>query len=216
MKHFRNAVLRLITFVMLASPAVAQSLSFGVKAGAPVTDPFILSNPPGSLNNYAFSAQRYTVGPTFELGLPYNLAFEADALYKPLHYISNPFGFNTFQASTSANSWEFPLLIKGHLLSGIIRPFGNGGVSFRHVGGSTSFTNSAFQVTQDPPLELVHSWSTGYVAGGGVDFGYGPIHVSPEIRYTRWASQNFNSSNGILSSNLNAVDILIGLTFIKE
>jgi hypothetical protein len=27
-------------------------------------------------------------------------------------YVSFPFGFNSFQASTTANSWEFPLLVK--------------------------------------------------------------------------------------------------------
>jgi opacity protein-like surface antigen len=213
--RLRKAVLQFVVLLLLSVPLAAQTLSFGIKAGAPVTDPFVLSNPPSSLNNYTFTTQRYTVGPTFELGLPHKLAFEADALYKQLHYVSNPFGFNTFQATTTANSWEYPLLLKSYFLSGIIRPYGDLGVSLRHVGGSTAFSNSAFRVTQDP-LEQVHSWSTGYVAGGGVDFVYGAIHILPEIRYTRWATENFSSSNGVLGSNLNALDILIGVTFTRE
>ena len=216
MKYVRNTVLRLTILTMLGIPAAAQSLSVGIKGGTPVTDSFVVNNPSGSLSNYDASRTRYTIGPTFELGLPYHLALEADGLYKPLHYTSNPFGFATFQAATSANSWEIPVLLKGRFLTGMIRPFADGGVSFRHVGGSTTFSNSALRITQDPPMELAHSWSAGYVGGGGVDFSYGAIHVSPEIRYTRWATQAFTASNGAFGSNLNSVEILIGLTFIKE
>src|SRR5437763_1724058 len=153
MKYVRNTVLRLTILIMLGIPAAAQTLSVGIKGGTPATDTFVVSNPFGSISNYVPSRTRYTIGPTFELGLPFNLAFEADGLYKRLHYTSNPFGFATFQGATSANSWEFPLLLKARLLTGMIRPFGDGGVSFRHVGGSTSFSNSALQITQDPPLE---------------------------------------------------------------
>jgi opacity protein-like surface antigen len=212
LRNLRKAVLQFIVLAVLAVPAMPQNLSFGGKVGVPVIDPFVLSSSLSSLNNYSFIAQRYTVGPTFELELPYKLNFQADALYKHLHYVSNPFGFNTFQATTTANSWEFPLVVKRYLLGEATRPYGDLGVSFRHVGGSTTFSNSVFRATQDP-LELVHPWSTGFVAGGGVDVGYGSIHISPEIRYTRWATENFNASNGVLSSNLNSLDILISVTF---
>ncbi len=213
-RYLRQTVLQITALTVLAFPAVGQDLSFGVKAGVLVTDPFVLSSSQSSLNNYSFTTQRYTVGPTVELGLPYKLFFEADALYKHLNYVSHPFGFNTFQATTRANSWEFPVLVKRYLLGETIRPFGDVGVSFRHVGGSTTFSNGTFQATQEPP-ELGRSWSTGFVAGGGVDLAYGPVHVSPEVRYTRWTKENFTSSNGVLGSNLNSVDILIGLTFQK-
>jgi hypothetical protein len=46
-----------------------------------------------------------------------------------------------------------------------------------------------------------------------MDFAYGSIHISPEVRYTRWGTANFNSSSGVLTSNLNALDIIIGITF---
>lgn len=208
----------LVILTVLVGPASAQTteptqtIEFGVKGGTPILDPFILSSPSGSFNNYSFSKERYTVGPTFELGLPYHLSVEADALYKRLDYVSYPFGFTTFQASTGANSWEFPVLVKRHFFSGIISPFGDLGGSFRHVGGSTTFSNSAVQASQSP-LELVHSWSTGFAGGAGVDFVVGSFHVSPELRYTRWMTGNFSSSNGVLNSNLNSLDAIIGLTF---
>jgi opacity protein-like surface antigen len=211
-QHLRKVVLQCIVLTALGMPAMAQSASFGAKVGLPVIDPFVLSSSLSSLNNYSFTTQRYTVGPTFELELPHKLSFQADALYKHLHYVSHPFGFNSFQAATTANSWEFPLVVKRYLLGEATRPYGNAGVSFRHVGGSTTFSNDVFRATQGP-LELVHSWSTGFVAGGGVDVGYGSIHISPEIRYTRWATENLKASNGVLSSNLNGLDILISVTF---
>jgi len=199
-------------FLILISsivPAQAQTFSVGGKAGATLSDPFILSSSSSSLNNYSVNPQRYLFGGTFELGLPYQFSFETDAIYKRLQYVSSPFGFTSFQLTTTANSWEFPLLAKRGFSSPIGRLFGDGGVSFRHVGGTT---NPALEGTTDP-LELTNSWSTGFVAGGGMDFAYGSIHVSPEVRYTRWGTANFNSSNGVLTSNLNALDIMIGITF---
>ena len=221
MKHsstlqiIREVVVRLLVVTMFTVPAAAQNLSFGVKAGVPVTDSFNLSNPTSSINNYTFTTRRYTVGPTFELGLPYKLSFVADALYKQLQYASNPFGFSTFLATTKANSWEFPLLVKSHLIGGPFRPYVDAGFSFRHVGGTTAFSNGTVQASQDP-LELIHSWSTGVAAGGGVDFRYGWLRFSPEVRYTRWSNGNFSSSNGMLGSNRNAVDVLVGVTFTSE
>ena len=38
----------------------------------------------------------------------------------------------------------------------------------------------------------------------------------PEIRYTHRGKANFSSSNGVLGSNLNCVDVLVGVTFRKE
>ena len=84
----RSCIFQFMVVAVLCVPAAAQSLSFGVKGGTPITDPFVLTTSPSSLNNYSFTKERYTVGPTFEIGLPFNLAFEADALYRRLDYVS--------------------------------------------------------------------------------------------------------------------------------
>jgi opacity protein-like surface antigen len=201
--------------VVLASlPATAQSIAFGVKAGVPVTDSFVLNNQPITLSTYKFDTQRYTVGPTFQLGLPHNLVFEADALYKRLTYTSFPFGFDTFRATTTASSWEFPLLVKRYFLEGPVHPYGDLGLSIRRVNATTDLTNGLFQSTQQP-LELAQAWSTGFAAGGGVDVGFGRIHLLPEVRYTRWRRENFSSPDAVLGSNLNSIDVLLGVTFRK-
>jgi len=196
-------------------PVAAQTIAFGIKVGVPITEPFVLNDQASDLNNYTFSTQRYTFGPTVEVSLPYHFSFEGNALYKRLRYISYPFGFDSFQASTTAGSWEFPLLIKRYFNVGF-HPYSSAGLSIRHIaGGSTNFTNGEFQSTGEP-LEIVSSTTIGFAASGGVDLRKGPIHIQPEIRYTRWGKENFDSSNGVLGSNLNSVDVLIGVVFRKE
>jgi hypothetical protein len=52
--------------------------------------------------------------------------------------------------------------------------------------------------------------------GAGVDIHALVIHVSPELRYTRWGTQQFsffNPEGGGLESNQNQLEFLIGLTF---
>src|SRR5262249_40638646 len=96
-QYFCRTAFRLTLVTVFAyTPTAAQTVSVGIKAGLPITDSFVVDHQPG-INNSTFDTRRYTVGPTFELRLPYCLAFETDALYKRLSYTSNPFGFDTFR-----------------------------------------------------------------------------------------------------------------------
>lgn len=47
----------------------------------------------------------------------------------------------------------------------------------------------------------------------GVDIHALILHLSPEIRYTRWSSQHFLATNGLLESNQNQAEVLLGITF---
>jgi opacity protein-like surface antigen len=218
--RIRTHVCRIIIHVALVNaarvmPVAAQTITFGIKVGAPIVEPFVLNDHTSDLNNYTFSTKRYTFGPTVEVSLLYHLSFEGDSLYKRLNYVSYPFGFDSFQATTSADSWEFPLLIKRYFNIGL-HPYASGGLSIRHIaGGSTNFTNGEFQSTGEP-WEIVARTTIGFAASGGVDLRKGPIHFQPEIRYTHWDKANFRSSNGVLGSNLNSIDVLIGVVFRKE
>jgi opacity protein-like surface antigen len=215
-RHLCKIVSRAVLLNTVAlMPVAGQTVDFGIKAGAPITDAFVVKDQAWDLTNYTFNTQRYTFGPTFEFRLPYRFSFEVDGLYKRLRYISYPFGFDSFRGTTTANSWEFPLLIKRYFNT-TLHPYGNAGVSFRRIsGGNTVFTNGEFQSTEEP-LEITSKNNTGFVAGAGVDFAKGRIHFQPEIRYTRWGKANFSSSNGVLRSNLNSVDVLVGVTFRKD
>jgi hypothetical protein len=53
----------------------------------------------------------------------------------------------------------------------------------------------------------------GFVVGGGVDIHAVFLHISPEIRFTRWNSTQISDALGLLRSNLNQGEFLVGLTF---
>src|SRR6478672_8859487 len=105
-----------VCFLILTSvglmPAAAQSISFGVKAGTPATDGFQANNQAANPASYSDDTPRYIVGPVFELHLPHHFSIDAEGLYKPLRYNFYPFGFTSFRAVTTANSWEFPVMVR--------------------------------------------------------------------------------------------------------
>jgi hypothetical protein len=52
------------------------------------------------------------------------------------------------------------------------------------------------------------------VLGGGIDFRALVIHIQPELRFTRWGSQNFQAgSSSALSSQRNQLEFLLGINF---
>jgi hypothetical protein len=53
----------------------------------------------------------------------------------------------------------------------------------------------------------------GFVVGGGVDIHAVFLHISPEIRFTRWNSTQITDALGLLHSNLNQAEFLVGFTF---
>jgi hypothetical protein len=53
--------------------------------------------------------------------------------------------------------------------------------------------------------------STGVAVGGGVDIHAAFLHISPEVRYTRWMTQRFAEYG--LTSNQNQAEFLVGITF---
>jgi hypothetical protein len=203
---------------------LAQSLSFGVKGGVPFTDAV-----EGSFGNRS-GARRYTVGPMVEVGLPFSVAVEFNALYKRTGYSTSDNFFSiTSITQVRANSWEFPLLLKyylrGHGLP--VRPYVEGGYVVRHLSGvegifrsfgrdivtgapfdTSSPLNTSFLVRDDP--------THGLAVGGGLRFRAGPLRLAPEIRYTRWTGTAFSEQGArgfFVQSLQNQAEFLIGLSF---
>lgn len=205
----------LLLFLLGAVSACSQPITAGVKLGVPLTDFFsTVQNVSTSIPN------RYIAGLTVELRLPFGLGVEADALYRRLHYqdtISNPLNGITTDRTT-ANSWEFPLLVKYRFPSKIVRPFVDAGIAFDTLSGLTDTVTQTIAPTPTTsrttsnPSSLQHNTTKGFVIGGGVDIHAIVIHISPEIRYTRWGSTHFNLDN-VLHSNQNQAEFLLGITF---
>jgi hypothetical protein len=51
------------------------------------------------------------------------------------------------------------------------------------------------------------------VVGAGLDVHALVIHIVPEFRYTRWSADQIAETNGLIRSNRNQTEFLVGITF---
>ncbi|MGD0868455.1 MAG: porin family protein [Bryobacteraceae bacterium] len=205
-----------LLFLLLAGAAGAfcQPFSFGIKAGVPLTD---FLNAAESQNvSYVTATNRFIGGVTAELHLPFGLGVEVDALYRHLNYQQSS---STVAAGTTASDFEFPLLGKYRFPKlKVVHPFVDAGVAFDSLAGVkqqvTTVVNGIISASSTSnPSELHNSSTRGFVIGGGIDIHFLVIHLLPEIRYTRWGAQHFFDLNGLLHSNVNQGEFLLGITF---
>ncbi len=198
----------LIAALIPASMALAGPLSFGVKAGVPFTDAFKTARS-GNLS-YVTENKHWTVGPELDINLLFGLSIEVDALYRRLNYESTQtLGDQIAHAATTANAWDFPLLLKWKLAPGAFRPYVSVGPTFR---GLTNLKRAGnfFSEDSSSSVELKDRFNTGFTLGSGVQL---LGHISPEIRYTRWGWNNFRDTSGLLKTNPDEVTFLVGFTF---
>lgn len=194
--------------VLACVPAMAQ-FGAGIKIGLPLSDIADASQPLKS------STDRYLVGPQFELRLPFGFAIEADALYSrfDLANVGTAVG-STFGSVVDSSSWEFPIMAKKKFGRGLVRPFIGAGASFRKLGDLstignfiTGSGNSNTQIVQD-------SSNKGFVIGGGVELKFLFVRITPELRFTRWGTENFASGvANILKTNKSQGQLLVGISF---
>jgi hypothetical protein len=204
--------------LLLASQVWAQKIGFGIKGGVRTTNDI---NTPGI--GPGSESKRYVVGPAVELALPFGFGIEVDALYRRVGFETSDSSFaGSFQSRYRANSWEFPILLKSKLPFPLLKPFWEAGYAPRRISGSSSTVGT----TVDIPTGKVTNFSSsggwnpdtshGLVAGVGGETGLGKIHVSGELRYTRWNNDpiSFTTRTGnYVNMSQNQVDFLIGLTW---
>jgi hypothetical protein len=192
--------MRAALFLLLAPLAVgAQPFTAGIKAGVPLTD-FISGLENRTFTRYISQTHRYLLGGTAELRLPFSLAVEFDAIYRRVGYTA--IAAQTY--STAANAWEFPLLLKYRLHAPLVRPYVDGGVAWDTLQGLAGSLAAS---------GVKHTTITGIVLGAGVDIHAVFLHISPEVRYTRWTSPHITSPYGMVTSNQNQAEFMVGFTF---
>jgi opacity protein-like surface antigen len=214
----------LLLLLLGATPGFSQLFSYGVKGGVPLTD-FVNAasgaNPSGFID-FATHTNRYIIGATGELHLPFGLSVEADVLYRHINYQESAMGADTLTSSrTTGNAWEFPILGKFRFLkTKLVRPYVDAGVAFDTLQGlSQTVSNTLFSsnttttTSTGTPSQLRNSTTRGYVFGGGLDIKFLLVHIQPEIRYTRWGAEHFFDPSGLLHSNENQGEFLLGVTF---
>jgi hypothetical protein len=200
-------ILPVVAGVVFSQVAFGQGLfSFGVKGGFPLTDPLSSGTFTSvDVTTHVFSASKnYVVGPMVQLNLPFGLAVEADALYRPLNVttetqvVSSP-SPPLNRLSEDVNSMEFPILLKAHFLHTlIVKPYVEAGPIFRYVLSKVQYVSD-----------------TGFALGAGVDFKLPVIRIGPELRYSHWGADSASPllNVSLPSSNKNQLEFLIGLTF---
>jgi hypothetical protein len=208
--------MRPVLLFLLGSISVfAQPFSAGIKGGVPLTD--FLNAAGNGVFNYTAPTQRYIIGGVAEVRLPLGLGVEFDALYRRLGYTGSGNLVDVFTASaTTANNWEFPLLLKYRFHFPVVRPYLDAGVAWDTLAGLKQTITGVSQLdlsSTSSPSELKKNTTMGFVVGGGVDIHAIFLHISPEIRFTRWNSAQISDAAGLLHSNLNQAEFLVGFTF---
>ena len=209
--------MRPVLLLLLGSISVfAQPFSAGIKCGVPLTD-FLNAAESGTFN-YTAPTQRYIIGGMAEVRLPLGLGVEFDALYRRLSYNGSGNLVDVFTTSTTTGSnWEFPLLLKYRFHFPVVRPYVDAGVAWDTLAGlkQTITETGPFLLgsSSSTPSELKKNTTMGFVVGGGVDIHAVFLHISPEIRFTRWNAAQISDAAGLLHSNLNQAEFLVGFTF---
>ena len=122
-------------------------------------------------------------------------------------------GTATTSVATTASAWEFPLLLKYRFPSKIVRPFVDAGVAWDTLHGLKQNVLSGNPLTYNPASELHNTTTRGFVTGVGLDIKILLLHLQPEVRYTRWNAKHFFDTNGLLNTNQNQAEFLLGITF---
>ena len=203
-------IMRVLLLVILAAGAAfSQPVGGGIKAGVPFTD-FLHTAENGQLR-YLTNTNRYIVGVFGELRFPFGLGVEVDALYRHLNYSGT--GPST-SLTTTANAWEFPLLLKYRFKAPIARPFVTAGVAWDTLQGlKESILSGTVVNSSNNATALRHNTVSGFVMGAGLDVHALFLHVQPEVRYTRWGDKHFLDPSGLLKSNQNQAEFLLGISF---
>ena len=163
--------------------------------------------------------RRYIVGATGEFRIFGPVSFEVDTLFRRVGFdYSGPDvdGSALFNDPLSQIGGNFQGLFKIKLTPGVIRPYVDFGASLRHISSirETTYTVANFApIINDNSVVLNHRNSVGFVGGVGVSLVYKTLRFSPEARYTRWANEAFYSGSGLLRTNKDQVDFLVGFNY---
>ena len=168
-----------------------QIVSVGVRVGLPVA-----LQP--RYEGLSGGTSHWTTGLTAELHLVSTFSFEADALIRKYSLVTQGGDSSREALRQEVTGWDFPFLLKYHLLRGPTHPFVTAGCSLTH---QTYDDVTLTMHSGDPPNSL------GPVAGLGVELRYHRARLAPEVRYGHL------SLSRAMPSMPNLLTLLLGITF---
>jgi len=205
----RTAVV-LMLLVLACGSAQAQTVSFGVSAGVPLS-PLMTA-----AGNQAAATGWYTLGPALGVGLPRGFGLDLELLYKrfDLGFAANP-------ARAVVRRMELPVMLRYRLSRLPVRAFVHAGMSFNRiigvggvdVCGQGAFGETIYCIADKTAAELRHRHTHGAVLGIGLGLRWKRLGLAPELRVTRWVDRNFGTRGSLPRSNLTGIEMLMGIKF---
>ncbi len=149
--------MRLIAVLAISVPLLAQTVSFGFRAGIPLTSTLVSSGPQQT------SGPRYRIGPAIEVVLRPSVAVSGD-------FLLDRSKLAVAAAASEVWRWEAPVTVI-YGFRGAGRPFFRAGVSLDHVFkisgaipcGQGRFGEQFYCLHGNPLLELRHRSTEGLV-----------------------------------------------------
>jgi hypothetical protein len=194
-----SIVLLSTSFLVVCQSLPGQGFGLGVIGGASVTTDFQRTVFPIPYETiFSSTPKRWIAGAMLELRLPAHLSVEIDCLYHELGFTSvviAPVGPPSSSFSASVITWEFPVLAKYRFSLPLVKPFIEGGPSFR---GSTH-------------LYATSPSNHGFAIGAGVEIPVWKLKIAPQIRYLRWAEDG-PALQYLPSTKPNQIELLVSLS----
>ena len=236
----------ILLICVISTGANAQNaLHFGVEAGVPITDTLLstssITENPGlfSSDRYNSETKRLLIGPTFRVDFQHGLGIEFDALYQRIDYdhatVNSQLNAQLFSQSfqqTTANRWQFPLLVQYSRNLSKAKVFAEAGPSISKIANSRSTIHSTTSIGTSSTTSNMSTTTgqggtlAGITVGAGIDLPFFRLHLRPEFRYSHWFSPSATPAFAALflggfsalvsptfRTNANEGSFLLGLTF---
>lgn len=202
--------MRMLAALFVSSPLLAQVVSLGLRAGIPATPALTADGPQQA------SEPRFTIGPAIEVRLWRGAGFGADFLLRRASLAIPLAGSRRAEIWR----WEVPVTFIYRFRTSP-RPFVRTGVSLNRVfdiNGATACAHGPsgeqlYCLEGSSLAELRHRGTSGFVAGGGLRCKFKKLWLEPEVRLTRWIDRNFGVRDSTVRSNLNQIELLVGVMF---
>jgi hypothetical protein len=196
-----------VFFILVVAVVPASSqirLSPGVIVGTPLTDTFVSSSSSSSdgvdssYDSFHSVTKRLLIGPSLNLELQRGLGLEFDVLYQRINYdlatgssSAGSYFYQSFE-QTTANRWQFPLLVQYRRSMNKATAFVEAGPSISTIAGAKS--NGTTTSVSPPSSPSTNSYTiaspavttAGITAGGGITIPIFRHHLRAEVRFSHW------------------------------